>query len=136
MAGSWEPGWRWSEHMQPVAGTDSCEATHLIYAISGTMHVVMNDGSEGDIGPGDFASINPGHDAWVVGDDFRRLRPIREGPPVGARTSARNLLLPPTSAPSRLPHARPGLSQFAGNATARALLGLASQISTCSGSRG
>jgi quercetin dioxygenase-like cupin family protein len=69
MAGSWEPGWRWSEHMRPVAGTDSCEATHLIYAISGTMHVVMNDGTEGDIGPGDFASINPGHDAWVVGDE-------------------------------------------------------------------
>jgi uncharacterized cupin superfamily protein len=69
MAGSWEPGWRWSEHMKPIAGTDSCEATHLIYAISGKMHVVMNDGSEGDIGAGDFASISPGHDAWVVGDE-------------------------------------------------------------------
>jgi hypothetical protein len=69
MAGSWEPGWRWSEHMKPIAGTDSCEATHLIYAISGKMHVVMNDGTEGDVGPGDFASISPGHDAWVVGDE-------------------------------------------------------------------
>ena len=48
---------------------DSCEATHLIYAISGKMHVVMNDGTEGDIGPGDFASISPGHDAWVVGEE-------------------------------------------------------------------
>ena len=38
MAGTWEPGWRWSEHMKPIAGTDSCEATHLIYAISGKMH--------------------------------------------------------------------------------------------------
>ena len=66
---NFEPGWRWSEHMKPIAGTDSCEATHLIYAISGKMHVAMNDGSEGDIGPGDFASISPGHDAWVVGDE-------------------------------------------------------------------
>src|SRR6266516_7968050 len=48
MAGSWEPGWRWSEHMKPIAGTDSCEATHLIYGISGTMHVVMDDGTEGE----------------------------------------------------------------------------------------
>ena len=69
MAGTWAPGWKWSEHMQPIAGTDSCEATHLIYGISGKMHVVMNDGTEGDIGPGDFASIAPGHDAWVEGDE-------------------------------------------------------------------
>jgi uncharacterized cupin superfamily protein len=68
MAGTWAPGWKWSEHMKPIAGTDACEATHLIYGISGTMHVVMNDGTEGDVGAGDFASISPGHDAWVVGD--------------------------------------------------------------------
>ena len=59
MAGTWEPGWRWSEHMKPIAGTDTCEATHLIYGISGKMHVVMDDGTEGDIGAGDFASISP-----------------------------------------------------------------------------
>ena len=69
MAGTWAPGWKWSEHMKPIAGTDACEATHLIYGMSGTMHVVMDDGTEGDIGPGDFASIAPGHDAWVVGDE-------------------------------------------------------------------
>jgi hypothetical protein len=69
MAGTWAPGWKWSEHMKPLAGTDSCEATHLIYGISGKMHVVMNDGTEGDIGASDFASIAPGHDAWVDGDE-------------------------------------------------------------------
>jgi uncharacterized cupin superfamily protein len=73
MAGTWEPGWRWSEHMKPIAGTDSCEATHLIYGISGKMHVVMDDGTEGDIGAGDFASIDPGHDAWVIGDEACKM---------------------------------------------------------------
>jgi len=67
--GTFEPGWRWSEHVKPIAGTDSCQATHLFYCLSGRMHVVMNDGSEGEIGPGDVVSIDPGHDAWVVGDE-------------------------------------------------------------------
>ena len=69
MAGTWESGWRWSEHMKPIVGTHSCEATHLIYGISGTMHVVMDDGTTGVIGPGDFASVAPGHDAWVDGGE-------------------------------------------------------------------
>jgi hypothetical protein len=69
LSGTWEPGWRWSEHVKPIAGTDSCQATHLIYAISGHMKVVMEDGTEGEIGPGDFAFIAPGHDAWVEGDE-------------------------------------------------------------------
>ena len=69
LTGHWDPGWRWSEHIKPIVGTDSCEATHLIYCTGGRMHVVMDDGSEGEVGPGDFASIAPGHDAWVVGDE-------------------------------------------------------------------
>jgi uncharacterized cupin superfamily protein len=69
MSGTWEPGWKWSEHVKPLVGTDSCQAPHLLYCISGRMHVVMDDGTEGEIGPGDFASISPGHDAWVVGDE-------------------------------------------------------------------
>ena len=64
-----EPGWRWSECVKPVAGTDSCQANHLLYCISGRMHVAMNDGSEAEIGPGDVVAIPPGHDAWVVGDE-------------------------------------------------------------------
>ncbi|HEU4656140.1 MAG TPA: cupin domain-containing protein [Capillimicrobium sp.] len=67
--GTFEPGWRWSEHVKPIAGTDSCQAPHLMYVISGRMHVAMGDGTEADVGPGDVASIEPGHDAWVVGDE-------------------------------------------------------------------
>jgi Cupin domain len=67
--GTFEPGWRWSQDVKPIAETDSCEATHLLYILSGRMHVAMNDGTEREVGPGDVASIPPGHDAWVVGDD-------------------------------------------------------------------
>jgi hypothetical protein len=67
--GTFEPGWRWSEHVQPIAGTDSCQAPHLMYCLSGRMGVRMDDGTEGECGPGDLVSIAPGHDAWVVGDE-------------------------------------------------------------------
>src|SRR5689334_17056966 len=62
--GTFEPGWRWSDHVKPIAGTDSCEGTHLLYAVSGRMKVVHDDGTEAEIGPGDVAAIAPGHDAW------------------------------------------------------------------------
>ena len=64
-----EPGWRWSKHVKPIAGTDSCQAPHLGYYVSGRMRVVMDDGEETEFGPGDFATIPPGHDAWTVGDE-------------------------------------------------------------------
>jgi hypothetical protein len=64
-----EPGWRWSECIKPVVGTESCEAGHFGHIISGNMHVVGDDGSEADYGPGDVLRIAPGHDAWVVGSE-------------------------------------------------------------------
>jgi quercetin dioxygenase-like cupin family protein len=64
-----EPGWRWSKSVKPVAGTESCQTHHFGYCISGRMHVVMDDGQEIDIGPGEAIEIPPGHDAWVVGDE-------------------------------------------------------------------
>lgn len=64
-----EPGWRWSEHVKPIAGTDSCQAPHLGYVVSGRIKTVMDDGTEAEIGPGEVCSIPPGHDAWVVGDE-------------------------------------------------------------------
>jgi quercetin dioxygenase-like cupin family protein len=67
--GTFKPGWRWSEHVKPIAGTDSCQAAHTGYFVSGRMKVVMDDGEEIEYGPGDFAVIPPGHDAWIVGDD-------------------------------------------------------------------
>lgn len=66
---TFEPGWKWSECIRPVVGTDSCQAEHLGYAVSGRMHVVHDDGTEIDIGPGDAYRIAPGHDAWVDGDE-------------------------------------------------------------------
>lgn len=67
--GVFEPGWRWSQDVKPLAQTDSCEFAHLGYIVSGRMHVYMDDGSEGVLGPGDVFSIAPGHDAEVVGDE-------------------------------------------------------------------
>jgi hypothetical protein len=66
---TFEPGWRWSESLKPMMGTDSCEAAHLGYVVSGQIHVEMDDGTSGDAGPGDLFHVAPGHDAWVVGDE-------------------------------------------------------------------
>ncbi|MEZ5118261.1 MAG: cupin domain-containing protein [Candidatus Nanopelagicales bacterium] len=63
------PGWRWSECVSPVVGTDTCQAHHVGAVVSGRMHVVLDDGSEGDVGPGDAYNIPPGHDAWNTGDE-------------------------------------------------------------------
>ena len=62
-------GWRWSVDVRPVVGTTSCQVRHVSYAIAGTLHVVMDDGTELDILAGDAHEIPPGHDAWVVGDE-------------------------------------------------------------------
>lgn len=67
--GVFEPGWRWSENVKPIAGTDSCEVSHLGYLVSGSMRVQMDDGGERTLGPGDVVAIPPGHDAEVVGDE-------------------------------------------------------------------
>ena len=64
-----EPGWRWSENMKSRVGTDSCQQHHLGYVLSGSLHVVADDGSEADANPGDAYQIRPGHDAWVQGDE-------------------------------------------------------------------
>jgi hypothetical protein len=64
-----QPGWRWSESIKPIVGTDSCEIRHFGVLVAGRMKVVHDDGSERELGPGDVYSIQPGHDAWVVGDE-------------------------------------------------------------------
>ena len=64
-----EPGWRWSEHVKPIAGTDLCMFLHQGYCLSGAATVQVEDGTETQIGPGDVYVIEPGHDAWVVGDE-------------------------------------------------------------------
>ena len=64
-----QPGWRWSEHVAPVAGTEWCEAPHFQYVISGRIAGRMSDGTEFEVGAGDVNVLTPGHDAWVVGDE-------------------------------------------------------------------
>ena len=64
-----EPGWRWSQHVKPIAKTEWCEAPHFQYQISGRIHVVMSDGSEFEAGPGEVTALPAGHDAWVVGNE-------------------------------------------------------------------
>ena len=64
-----QPGWRWSDHVKPLAGTDLCEAPHFQYHVAGKLHISMADGTELDAGPGDVTALPQGHDAWVVGDE-------------------------------------------------------------------
>jgi len=64
-----QPGWKWSKDVKPLVNTPSCQAPHLGYIMSGRLHVVMDDGTEEEFGPGDLELIAPGHDAWVVGND-------------------------------------------------------------------
>ncbi|HRH39889.1 MAG TPA: cupin domain-containing protein [Flavobacteriales bacterium] len=67
--GIFEPGWRWSTSVMPIAKTKSCEAPHFQYHVAGILHVVMDDGTEYDLKPGDISLLPSGHDAWTVGDE-------------------------------------------------------------------
>jgi len=64
-----EPGWRWSNDVKPIAQTNSCQAPHFQYHVSGRLAIRMDDGTEFVAGPGDITSLPSGHDAWVVGDE-------------------------------------------------------------------
>src|SRR4051812_23563312 len=66
---TFQPGWRWSDDVKPIAGTDSCQVPHFQYHVSGRLGVRMDDGTEVIAGPGDITSLPPGHDGWVVGDE-------------------------------------------------------------------
>jgi EutQ-like cupin domain len=64
-----QPGWSWEKCVKPIVKTESCQAPHTTYVISGKLRVRMDDGSEEEFGPGDVGYIPPGHDAWVIGDE-------------------------------------------------------------------
>jgi mannose-6-phosphate isomerase-like protein (cupin superfamily) len=66
---TFEPGWRWSNDVRPLFGTNSCPVHHAGYVLSGRLHVEMDDGSTLDLTGGDACEIPSGHDAWVVGDE-------------------------------------------------------------------
>jgi ketosteroid isomerase-like protein len=67
--GVFEPGWRWSVDVKPIAGTDSCMTRHLGVVMSGRMQLRMDDGTEQTVGAGDLFDLPAGHDAWVLGDE-------------------------------------------------------------------
>jgi hypothetical protein len=64
-----QPGWRWSECIKPVVGGERCQQRHLGTAVAGRLHLSHEDGTELEVGPGDAYVIEPGHDAWVEGDE-------------------------------------------------------------------
>ena len=66
---TFQPGWKWSESVKPIAKTKSCQAPHTQYVISGRIMVVTDDGTKVEYGPGDIGTIPPGHDAWVIGNE-------------------------------------------------------------------
>jgi uncharacterized cupin superfamily protein len=67
--GTFEPGWKWSADVKPIAGTDSCKVRHTGICVSGSMTVRSDSGTETTIGPGDVFVLEPGHDAWTVGNE-------------------------------------------------------------------
>jgi len=66
---TFQPGWKWSDCVKPVVGTDTCQAEHIGYQISGRIMVEHTDGTKGEILPGEVYRIAPGHNAWVLGDE-------------------------------------------------------------------
>jgi ethanolamine utilization protein EutQ (cupin superfamily) len=67
--GVFQPGWRWSNDVKPIAGTESCEVGHTGIVLEGSITVRGNDGTEVTYDAGDVMLCEPGHDAWVNGDE-------------------------------------------------------------------
>lgn len=95
---TYEPGWRWSVDVKPIAGTQTCQFHHVGVTTSGRLRVQMQDGLELEIGPGEVFEIPPGHDAWVVGDepwvsiDFEAMRAYARAQPDSGRRVLASLL--------------------------------------------
>jgi len=66
---TFQPGWRWSEHIRPVVGGDSCQVDHVGFLLSGRLAYSTDEGASGEVTSGSVYHIPPGHDGWVVGDD-------------------------------------------------------------------
>ncbi|MGZ3417418.1 MAG: cupin domain-containing protein [Polyangiales bacterium] len=102
MRAVFEPGWKWSKDVAPIAGTRSCQTAHRGYTLSGRMRIKADDGTEVEVVAGDFFEIPPGHDAWVVGDepcvmlDFGGIESYAKGTtPEKKRDSAERVSAPP-----------------------------------------
>lgn len=95
---TWQPGWRWSQNMSPITGTQFCQSHHVGIVLGGTLRIQMADGLEMEFHPGDVLEIPPGHDAWVVGDepvvtvDFEAMRGFAKADGRARRTLASVLM--------------------------------------------
>ena len=99
--GVFEPGWRWSTDVKPIAGTKSCEVAHAGYCVTGQMRIRMDDGEEAEIRAGDYCVIPPGHDAWVLGNETCTFVDV-----AGMEHYAQR---PEEAQPGRLPAEQPGM---------------------------
>jgi len=96
---TYDPGWKWSVDVKPIAGTDSCQFHHFGVTLSGQLRAQMRDGTELEIGPGVVFESPPGHDAWVVGDepwvsvDFEAMRAYGRAEPAGGRRTLFSVLM-------------------------------------------
>jgi class 3 adenylate cyclase len=96
---TYEPGWKWSKDVGPIAGTQSCQFHHVGVTLSGRLRVEMTDGLELEIGPGDVFELPPGHDAWVIGDvpwvsvDFEAMRTYARTSADGGRRTLATILM-------------------------------------------
>src|SRR4029077_655965 len=77
---NYEPGWKWSVDVKPIAKTDRCEAQHVGYMVQGSLHSGCRHGSDGEISAGDGFVIPPGHDAWTVGNETAILLDFKGAP--------------------------------------------------------
>jgi class 3 adenylate cyclase len=95
---TYQPGWRWSVDIKPIAGTQTCQFHHFGITIGGRARIQMPDGVELEVGPGDVFEIPPGHDAWVVGDepwvsvDFEAMRGYGKASSEGGRRILSSIL--------------------------------------------
>lgn len=96
---TYEPGWRWSKDVKPIAGTLSCQFHHVGVTLSGRLRVQMQDGVELEVGPGEVFEFPPGHDAWVIGDepwvsvDFEAMRGYARSQPQAGRRAVATIML-------------------------------------------
>jgi hypothetical protein len=76
---TFEPGFRWTKDMPAVAGTATCQATHLLYVLSGRLGFRLSDGSEREVGCGDVVHVDPDHDSWTIGGEPVRFLDYQAG---------------------------------------------------------
>lgn len=77
-----DPDFRWTNDMSPIAGTETCQLQHLLHVLSGRMGLRLPDGTHREVKAGDVVAVGPDHDSWTIGDEpvvFLDLDPITDG---------------------------------------------------------